>query len=1046
MPPHIYTIPPGRPFLRTLAEAILGGHLPSPGAKIPRPLDLAGMTLLLPTRRAARAVCEAFLAASGGNALLLPRIRPIAEGEEDLSLLASVAAREQLDATVGDVPPAIPELERRLVLTELVLKWSEAMRASSTFAEESVTDLRGATPAQAAQLASELGRLMDGVETENVSLANLKSLVPEHFSAHWEKTLQFLQIVLEWWPAYLDERGSLSSADRRNRIVLAEAERLTKMPPASPIIIAGITGSIPATAELMRAVAKLPNGAIVLPAIDHALDDVSWSAIVPDHPEHPQFGLKKLLDRLGVDRRDVAELPGAVLAAPARARLKIVSEAMRPAATTEAWHAFATTTDTAALRSALTGVSYIEAPSAPDEAEAVSLILREALETPGRTAVLVTPDRVLGRRVAVRLESWGIRVDDSAGRPFTKTVPGVFLTLIADAVASDYSPAALMALLKHPLTRLGLSVRDVRRAARVLELGAFRTSYLGRGLDGVEAALERAIRELQGGARRDRAFRRIPDVDVQAARDLVQRLKLAVAPLADVFGRFSDLFGTPKLWPLRTIAEAHVKAADAISLPPDDGAAPLVWQGDAGEAANLFFTGLLQEGLRAPAIAATDYPDFMRGLLQDETVRPRVPVNRRVAIWGPFEARLQQPDVVVLGSLNEGTWPETGETGPWLNRPMRQELGLPAPEEKIGFSAHDFTSLLGAEAVYLTRAAKLDGNPTVPSRWILRFQALLGGANAGDALAPAQPWLAWARARDRIAERRTVKAPAPCPAVALRPRKLSISGVETWLANPYAIFANHILNLEALPLLGAEPDAALKGSIIHAALGRFAAAYPNALPPYIKAALMEQARAVLDEYAAHPRVAAFWLPRFARFADWFEATEPERRPPETTVHAEVGGSLVLEGPAGAFTLRARADRIDAIGASLAIYDYKTGQIPSKKRVKSGAAPQLPLEAAIALAGGFTGLGERAVTTLAYIRVTGGEPPGEVQIIEPDNADIAALAATSRDGLARLIARFDDPSTPYRALRRASFADTYRFDDYAHLARVAEWSAETGEDE
>ena len=395
MPPHIYTIPPGRPFLRTLAEAILGGHLPSPGSKKPGPLDLAGMTLLLPTRRAARAVSDAFLAASGGNALLLPRIRPIAEGEEDLSLLASVAAREQLDATVGDVPPAIPELERRLVLTQLVLKWSESMRGASTLSEATATDLRGATPAQAAQLACELGRLMDGVETENVSLANLKTLVPEHFSAHWEKTLQFLQIVLDWWPAYLAERGSLSAADRRNRIVLAEAERLTQLPPAAPVIIAGITGSIPATAELMRAVAKLPNGAIVLPAIDQMLDEASWSAIVPDHPEHPQFGLKKLLDRLGVDRRDVAELPGAALGSPARARLRLVSEAMRPAATTEAWHAFATATDAATLRSALTGVSYIEAPSAHDEAEAVSLILREALETPGRTAVLVTPDRLL---------------------------------------------------------------------------------------------------------------------------------------------------------------------------------------------------------------------------------------------------------------------------------------------------------------------------------------------------------------------------------------------------------------------------------------------------------------------------------------------------------------------------------------------------------------------------------------------------------------------------------------------------------------------------
>lgn len=1031
--PRVYTIPADRPFLKTLADAILAGDLPESGGKTPGPLDLAGMTLLLPTRRAARAVADAFLAASNGRALLLPSIRPIAEGEEDLSLLANAAA---YDSMTGDIPPAVPEIERRLALTELVMKWSEVMRRSSG-AESLVAEAGARTPAQAAQLAAELGRLMDMVETENVSLSRLETLVPEHFSEHWGKTLQFLQIVLEWWPAFLAERGALSATDRRNRVILAEAERLARLPPKSPIIVAGITGSIPATAELMRVVAGLKTGAIVLPALDQVLDRPSWDAIAPDHPEHPQFGLKMLLDRIGIDRSAVRDLTGREPTGPSRARLEIVSEAMRPAATTEAWHRFATSPAAATVRDGLDGVSLLEAPSAQDEAEAIALILRETLETPGKTAVLVTPDRVLGRRVAVRLEGWGIRVDDSAGRPFTKTVPGVFLTLIIDAVTSGFAPARLMALLKHPLTRLGLSVRDVRRAARVLELAAFRAPYLGRGIDGVEAALERAIREAGAGVRRDRALRRVPEVDLQQARDLVHRLAAGLAPLITHFGSSDPA-------PLRALAEAHVRAAEALSQQAYPDAPSLLWQGEAGEAATLFFTALLQDGLRAPEIRAADYPDLLRSLLSAENVRPRLPAHRRIAIWGPFEARLQQPDVVVLGSLNEGTWPESGETGPWLNRPMRTELGLPVPEEKIGFSAHDFTTLLGAKTVYLTRAAKTDGNPTVPSRWLLRLQALIAGAGAADALSPKTPWLAWARARDRSAAgRKDAKAPAPRPPVALRPRTLSVSDVETWIANPYAIFAGKILDLEALPQLGAEPDVALKGSIVHAALGRFAAAHPRDLPADIAGELLSHARAVLDTYAAHPRVAAFWLPRLARFAEWFQSTEPERRQAGAQTHAEVAGTLVLEAPGGPFTLRARADRIDIANGTLDIYDYKTGQLPTNTRVLSGAAPQLPLEAAIALAGGFAGVSGAAISRLAYIRVTGGEPPGEVAAIKSD--DIGALAAASRHSLERLVARFDDPQTPYPALRRALFADSYRFDDYAHLARVSEWSSNTTEE-
>jgi ATP-dependent helicase/nuclease subunit B len=369
---------------------------------------------------------------------------------------------------------------------------------------------------------------------------------------------------------------------------------------------------------------------------------------------------------------------------------------------------------------------------------------------------------------------------------------------------------------------------------------------------------------------------------------------------------------------------------------------------------------------------------------------------------------------------------------------------LPAPEEEIGRSAHDLVTFLGADQVVLTRARKIDGVPTVPSRWLMRLRALLEGVGAGDALVPKGAWLAWARSRDDVPVRRAEGPPEPRPPIILRPRRATVSDVETWIGNPYAIFARRVLNLEPLPVLGAEPGPAEKGQVVHEALSRFAARYPSDLPDDIAAELMSAAHEVLCELATHSRVTAFWLPRLARFASWFAETEPERRKGIRRVLAELEGACVLAAPAGPFTLRARADRIDVGPGGIVITDYKTGSLPTDVAVLSGGAPQLPLEAGIAAAGGFERLGTADTAALRYIRATGAEPPGEERLVAA--ADAMAVARAAMTGLERLIARFDDPTTPYRAMRRNRFR--YDYDDYAHLARVSEWAAastEEGED-
>lgn len=1024
---NIFSIPAGSPFLLSLARAILSGDLPRPGGGAPAPHALPNITLLLPTRRAARAAREAFLLASGTDAVVMPRLRPISEGDDDERDIAELA-RSQAASDLLALPPSISGRNRVLILMQLVERW----RAIAAQTE----GVPGSTPAQAAQLANELAKLMDDVERERISLDNVDELVPEQYSQHWQRTVDFLKIVTEFWPEYLRAAGLMAPEARRNALILAEARRIENLPRGETVIVAGITGSIPATVELMRAVARRTHGAIVLPALDCDLDEASWQSIVPQHSEHPQFGLKKLLDALDTKRSDVREVAGSAISPALATRAAFFSEAMRPASTTHKWHRYVEGAKSSDLMTALSGVSIVAAPTAQSEAEVVALILREAADTPGRTASLVSPDRLLARRVAIRLQSWGIRVDDSAGRPFAKTVPGTFLALVIDAVTSGFTPADTMALLKHPLCRIGLQAFDVRRAARALEILVFRTPYLGQGLSGIPAALDHAASS--GGKRSTRAAMRLWDEDIKNARTLVDRLAAAYEPLLKAYEE-------RRAMTLADLARAHARAAEALAALPaeeaGENASPL-WQGEAGDAAAAFFTEIMASDAPEVSLQPAHYADLVATLLARDNIRERTPVHPRIAIWGPMEARLQQPDVVVLGSLNEGTWPEAAETGPWLNRPMRQKLGLPAPEEEVGRSAHDFISLLGAETLYLTRAERVDGTPTVASRWLMRISALVSALELEEAVKPAKPWLAWARLRDDASARVTVRAPAPAPPVKLRPRELSVTSIEQWLSNPYAIYARNILKLEPLPELGTPPDASLRGGLVHDVLARFAAAFPDRLPNDMRGELEAIARQTLEMYTGHPRVAAFWLPRLSRFLRWFAATEGERRDGVVRVIAETSGSLLLAAPGGQFKLKARADRIDDLGAGIIITDYKTGGVPLDSAVHDGRSPQLPLEAAIALSEtGFPHLVGKSIAALRYIRASGGEPPGKAQFVKSD--DPAALAEKSRQSLETLVARFDDPATPYRALRRPAYR--YDYDDYAHLARVAEWSAHVDEE-
>ncbi len=1010
MQSKVYTIAAHRPFLTTLAAGLLG----MAGAD---PLLLPRMTVLLPTRRAVRSLRDAFLRVApegkvAGTPLLLPRMRPIGDLDTDALSLSNGGAEDLA------VPPPIPELRRRLLLTRLVLHWGERRGAEPLF------------PGQAAALAASLARLLDRVATEGASFAKIADLVPEGLAEHWRVVHQFLEILPQYWPRILAEEGALDVASRRNRLLEQQTTAWRRSPPRHPVIAAGLIGGIPAMTELLSIVAALDQGAVILPGLDRDRDTAEWSAIEEGeaHPQHLMAGLLRALELTRAEVRDwppsrpatmpargfegLSDLP--LFASLSRSvgecaernsegaiarRVRLIAEALRPAVTTDEWRRLpAQRADT------LDGLSRYDCVSGQQEAITIALLLRRKLETPGATAALVTPDRALARRVAAELRRWGIDIDNSAGLPLNRTPPGVFLRLVLDLAASGLAPVPLLAALKHPLVSGGLASVAFRDLARQLEQ-AIRGPRPAPGFAGLRAALG--------------------DERVGLAR-FVDRLEACLGLLPELL--VADAV------PLSRLAAAHIEAAERLAATATETGGERLWHEAAGEAAARFCHELIDAARDFPRLPGGHYPALFEALAADAVVRPVFGRHPRLAIWGLLEARLQQADLVVLGGLNEGTWPPSTEHDPWMSRQMRREFGIALPERAIGIAAHDFAQALGAPEVALTRAARSEGVPTVPSRWLLRLDTVLQAVGLDGAIRPDDTLRHAAELIDRAHGSRPLPPPEPRPPLAARPRKLSVTQIETWLRDPYAIYARHILGLRALDELDADPGRAELGTAIHRTLDAFFRRFPQGMPDDAEAELLRVGREQFGPILSRPGAWAFWWPRFERIARWLV---DEERLGVIESLSECEGSWTLPARGGPFTITAKADRIDRLAdGGFLLVDYKTGSIPQAKQVQAGFAPQLPLEGAILRGGGFKGV-SGSPAALEYWRLSGGEPAGERCPI--DAGDPGALIDRVVARIAALIDRFDDPATPYLAVPSPRWAP--RFSDYRHLERLAESEAE-----
>ncbi|MEY2518089.1 MAG: ATP-dependent helicase/nuclease subunit, partial [bacterium] len=719
--PRVFTIPASAPFLPTLIKALMEDRLGlgfKPGAD---PLALAAATIYLPTRRACRLAQKIFLDVLQRDAAILPRIVPIGDVDEDELAFAEAAIGENSAAL--DLPDALTGLPRAVPLAEIILKWAEAIAPRGSDHAPLIAN----SPAAALALAQDLARLMDDMATRQVSWDRLSKLVPADMDKYWEHTLGFLKFIHPHWRALLEEKNCIEPAERRDKLIAAEAKRLETG--TGPVIAAGSTGSIPATATLLATIAKLPHGALVLPGLDTHLDEATWKMIAGGDADseaahgHPQFAMSALLQKIGILR------DGVIALAPPKShgRERLASEALRPAAASELWQErLADVAFVAHADAALTSVAVIEAANAEEEALAIAVALREAVDDPGKSAALVTPDRALARRVLAAMARWNVPVDDSGGDALSDTPAGIFARLAAEAALDGLAPVTLLALLKHPACRFDAA------AVSTLERAILRGPRPKAGTAGLEHALQTLRQELEKLRRKElsslhrsdpRASLAVAELD--AAAGLVTSLKAALEPLETL---------PPGPQPFRAVAARHLATMAALG-------------GITEELANAFDE---IEAAGSLPIEPKDYIELFHAAIADKKVR-RPEADVRVRIYGPLEARLQSVDRLVLGGLVEGVWPPQTRADPWLSRPMRHELGLDLPERRIGLSAHDFAQALGAPEVILTRAAKLGGAPTVASRFVQRLAAVAGDTRWKAALERGARYTALARKLDETA-------------------------------------------------------------------------------------------------------------------------------------------------------------------------------------------------------------------------------------------------------------------------------------------------------
>ena len=1031
---NIYSIPSQCDFLQVLVQSLLDGSLIDGFKPLENPLLLSKATIFVPNRRAARSLATAFMGAFDEEAVLLPDIKTLGDvGDEDFGISPDASH-------FGQLGEEIKPLERTLLLANLVQRWVDAMEEETRRIYRDEDIIIPSSRADAILLAQDLSVLLGQITQEEIEWANVQNIVPENHAEWWKLTTTFLNIIMKAWPEHLRSKDLLDPAERAAELLKLRTAFYVAGRNKGPVIVAGSTGSVASTRRLLRAVAGLKEGAVILPGVDKTISTSEWEALSKAEGEdqatletHPQFGLAQLLHGLGIERENVTEL-GKHSDIGAYCQ-KLLGLAMAPSSFTSEWLSESVKLNEQKTTQALSKVTLIEAGNERQEALTIAIAMREVLLEDKKTAALITPDRNLARRVSMELQRFNINVDDTGGTPLKNSDAALFLRQISQICFLPFQNSSLASLLKNPLCRAGYETHQAQTFARNFELIALRGVINKPAPGEFEAFIHKRKTQLE-----DEKYisPQVKNIIAEGLEELIQycsRLDEILMPLVELAQEANETS-------LEVYFLKLANAAEALSTNEDKQSIILAGEG-ARELKHLFEDMLsLDENLFT--LKPYDFPSVFEAILKSIVTRPRSNTHPRLHIYGPLEVRLLEHDRVILAGLNEGTWPQTTRNDAFLNRLMRQELGMSSPERRTGLAAHDFQQLMGKDEVFLSRSSRVDKSPTVASRWLQRLTALIGKEQTQELQRRGQVYLNYAESLDKNEKpSKRVERPNPNPPIAARPTSLAVTDIEAWIRDPYALYARRVLKLSPLDPLERNADALLKGTLYHAIMQDYVEAIDVSKPAHERLAyLKELSNEHIEEENLPPDVSNIWQLRFYEIAEayikWEETYHLKQKITKTL--CEIEGSIKLSD--NQFHLRARADRIDVNDdGSLHIIDYKTGLGPSIKQAQT-LSPQLALEGLIARRAGFKEDASAGIHNLSYMRLRRGAE-FKAQSIANKDRSLDDIINNAEAELLKLIKGYQFLEQGYLS-RRAPFKDGDISGDYDHLARTREWSF--GDDE
>ncbi len=998
-----YNIPYGYNFADQLAKGLLYAYKD-------KPQILAQTLVFLPTARSCQTLKDAFLRISSGQATLMPRLIPLGEPDEDDVLLAMEKA--------PFIKPAIPPLKKQIILTQLIAQ----TRGVQAKAEDEKISFD-----QALRISKSLSKLLDDCYAFEIPMENIKKLTEGEYANHWQPILKFLDILFKNWPHILQEIEVQDAGARRTEILNLLSLAWQKKPPTHPVIAAAINRNIPSVQRLLKTIHNLPQSAVVFQGVEH-IDDKLWSYFLNKErnwfensiaQSSPFWVNAKLLEHMELSPHNLS--PWLDLSAQSQIA-QFMAQTLRPPSCT-------------ILKEypcdILKNLQLIECENSHDEAMVIAMIMRKQLENKGKTAALITADRSLAQKVRAQLRRWQLNINDSAGITLNQTPIGIYLNLTAQLIAEDIRPRSLIAFLKHPFTRLKLKRDECRKLARHLD---YYLRDLGN-IHGFPLILHHLNKKQE-----DLFIKGQNDKNLNLIITQLNELRLHMASFKDEACKY---VANPY-----TLLYRHIEFCEWAATGDDNLGSDELWKQEAGEACSLLMRGLFQEFSTIKEVNGQRWSEILNIFLEGKIVRPIKYSHPRLFIWGMVESRIQQADLTIIGGFNETHWPQIPEVGPWLNRPMREQIGMNAPEEEISLNAADFMNLITAPQVIITRSMREAGRPTIQSRWLSRIEAHLSQHNLPSLKKPHNLWLSWMGELSKAKESpylMPAHRPAPTPSLKARPSSLSVTRIEDLIKDSYSIYAAKILNLYPLDRLEHDRGALEFGNLAHNILEEFIAYMQQELGSdytlneehLLRLKNLAQEKLQALNLPSHQE--NFWKRRLIRLCEWFFIQENKNRHLISQTYLEVTGEYKFSVNDSQLTVTGKADRIDKLkDGSLRIIDYKTGTLPSLTTVKDGRSPQMTLEAIIAQKGGFNAFKAAPVHSLEYWQISGRASAKDPKPINIKDKKYSNLLENTENLLYSVIEYFNDSETPYFARPYGNAIKI--FGKYDHLSRFAEWSS------